>query len=159
MNKLKDIFYDKNDILVALIILAIAAVVIFWRVDVIMAYPETLVASVSDDSGSGSGTEGGNTSVDSTSGSAVGTGEGGSGAGAGTGDSEVKICAVYINYGETLDVVAQNCVTAGLISSPDELINVVNAMGVGGSIQSGQHHIPSNVTPEELVNYLLQPGL
>ena len=44
MNKLKDIFYDKNDILVALIILAIAAVIIFWRVDVIMAYPETLVA-------------------------------------------------------------------------------------------------------------------
>lgn len=155
MNKLKDIFYDKNDILVALIIIAIAALVILWRVDVLMAYPETLVASSADD-GAGGGQS------DITTGSAVGTGENNppdDGNGGAAGDSEVTICAVYINYGETLDVVAQNCVAAGLISSADEFISVVNAMGVGGSIQSGQHHIPSNVTPEELVNYLLQPGL
>ena len=155
MNKLKDIFYDKNDILVALIILAVAAVVILWRVDVIMAYPETLVASASNSGGS-------DTPPVTTTGSAVDPNASGTaidGSGAGAGDSEVKICAVYINYGESLDVVAQNCVAAGLISSTDEFISVVNTMGVGGSIQSGQHHIPSNVTPEELVNYLLQPGL
>ncbi|MCI8631316.1 MAG: endolytic transglycosylase MltG [Firmicutes bacterium] len=155
MNKLKDIFYDKNDILVALIILAVAAIVIFWRVDTIMAYPETLVAEAANKySNDNTNTEDPSTV---TTGGAVdgnvsdGTIDGNS--------SEVKICAVYINYGESLDVVAQNCVAAGLISSADEFISVVNTMGVGGSIQSGQHHIPSNVTPEELVQYLLQPGL
>lgn len=43
MEKLKDFLYNKNDLLVALIILVIAAAVIFFRVEAIMAYPETLV--------------------------------------------------------------------------------------------------------------------
>ena len=42
MKKLRDFFYDKNDIILALIILAVAGLLIVWRVDVIMAYPETL---------------------------------------------------------------------------------------------------------------------
>lgn len=42
MNKFKDFFYEKNDIIIAIIILLIAAGLIFWRVDAIMRYPETL---------------------------------------------------------------------------------------------------------------------
>lgn len=42
MKGLKDFLYDKNDILIALIILAIAALLIAWRMDVIMDYPHTL---------------------------------------------------------------------------------------------------------------------
>ncbi len=44
MKFLKDFFYDKNDILVALLILVLAGGIIFWRVEVIMAYPSTIVA-------------------------------------------------------------------------------------------------------------------
>ena len=157
MNKLKDIFYDKNDILVALIILAIAAVIIFWRVDVIMAYPETLVAETlkndTDD------TSANNPSVVTTDGAIDGNASGGAIDSASGGEDEVKICAIYINYGESLDVVAQNCVAAGLVGSTEEFISTVNAMGAGSSIQSGQHHIHSNVTPEELVQYLIQTGV
>ena len=42
MKTLKDFLYDKNDILIALAILFIAGLLITWRMDVIMDYPETL---------------------------------------------------------------------------------------------------------------------
>ena len=42
MKKLKDFFYDKNDILIALAILIIAALLIVWRMEIIMDYPRTL---------------------------------------------------------------------------------------------------------------------
>ena len=152
MNKLKDIFYDKHDILVAVVILIIAALVILWRVDAIMAYPQTLVASAAGNEDIGadntpSGTD--------TTGSAVSDPNGTSGSAI----DNIEICAIYVNYGESLDVVAQNCVAAGLVGSTDEFMTAVNSMGAGGAIQAGQHHIPSNVTPEELVQYLMQPGL
>ena len=47
MNRIKDFLYDKNDVLVALIVLSLAAFVIFTRVEAIMAYPEKMaLASV-----------------------------------------------------------------------------------------------------------------
>ena len=42
MKALKDFFYDKNDIIIALAILLIAGFIIFWRMEVIMDYPQTL---------------------------------------------------------------------------------------------------------------------
>lgn len=44
MNKIKDIIYNKSDVLVALLILAIAAAVIVWRLDVILTYPKELLS-------------------------------------------------------------------------------------------------------------------
>lgn len=41
MKSLKDIIYDKSDIVVALLILLIAAAIIINRVDAIMDYPYT----------------------------------------------------------------------------------------------------------------------
>ncbi len=46
MNRIKDFIYDKNDLLVALIIVAVAAFVIMSRVEVIMAYPTSLEAEL-----------------------------------------------------------------------------------------------------------------
>jgi hypothetical protein len=43
MNKLKDFLYNKNDIIVAVIILLTAAAVIYFRIAAIMDYPSTLV--------------------------------------------------------------------------------------------------------------------
>ena len=42
MRKIKDFFYDKNDIIIVLIILAAAAFIIYTRIGVIMDYPEQL---------------------------------------------------------------------------------------------------------------------
>lgn len=48
MKKFKDFLYDKNDILIALIILVAAALLILWRMEVIMAYPQTVFSSGDD---------------------------------------------------------------------------------------------------------------
>ncbi|MGI6752258.1 MAG: hypothetical protein ACOX4U_06525 [Anaerovoracaceae bacterium] len=44
MGKIKDIIYDKNDILIAFIIISIAALIIYSRIVVIMDYPAVLAA-------------------------------------------------------------------------------------------------------------------
>lgn len=45
MKKLKDFIYDKNDIIIAVLILAVAALVIFWRLSVILEYPKQLLGN------------------------------------------------------------------------------------------------------------------
>ncbi|MEA4922544.1 MAG: hypothetical protein VB031_04160 [Eubacteriaceae bacterium] len=42
MNRFKDFIYNKNDIIIALIILVIAACVIFFRIKAIMDYPQLM---------------------------------------------------------------------------------------------------------------------
>lgn len=42
MKFLKDFFYDKNDIILTIIILVLAGLLISWRLDEIMKYPATL---------------------------------------------------------------------------------------------------------------------
>jgi uncharacterized membrane protein len=42
MKAFKDFLYDKNDIIIALAILLIAGLIITWRMEVIMDYPQTL---------------------------------------------------------------------------------------------------------------------
>lgn len=39
MKKLKDFIHDTNDILLAIVIVAIAAGIIFWRLNAILEYP------------------------------------------------------------------------------------------------------------------------
>ena len=48
MEKLKDFIYDKNDILIAFIVMAIAALIIFWRLDAIMQYPEKILETAQE---------------------------------------------------------------------------------------------------------------
>ncbi len=50
MNKLKDLVYDYNDLFVALVIVVIAGVLIFWRIGTIMNYPEYLAQAHAGDS-------------------------------------------------------------------------------------------------------------
>ena len=50
MKKLKDLIYDTNDIIIALLILAVAALIIVWRMNVIMDYPKTLLGTEDYDS-------------------------------------------------------------------------------------------------------------
>ncbi len=42
MDKIRDFFYNKNDIIVAIIIFCIAGVVIYLRIAAIMDYPKTI---------------------------------------------------------------------------------------------------------------------
>ena len=46
MNKIKDIIYNKSDIIIAILILAIAALIIFWRLGIILEYPKQLIGTL-----------------------------------------------------------------------------------------------------------------
>ena len=45
MNKIKDIIYDKSDILIAILILALAAILILWRLGIILEYPREIIGT------------------------------------------------------------------------------------------------------------------
>lgn len=45
MDKLKDFIYDKNDVIIAALILIVAALIITWRMNVILQYPKELINS------------------------------------------------------------------------------------------------------------------
>ncbi len=48
MKKFKDFIYDKNDIIIAALILIVAALIITWRMNVILDYPKQLIDSMND---------------------------------------------------------------------------------------------------------------
>ena len=101
MNKIKDIIYDKSDILIAILILALAAIVILWRLGIILEYPKEIIGTddpanvltePTDDDESGEATE---TGDQGEAGDAAETGESDDGEDAGdsgesteTGDDE-----------------------------------------------------------------------
>ena len=103
MKKFKDFLYDKNDILIALLILIVAALIITWRMNAIMEYPSTILnSSVSgEDQSSGDGSQ---------SGEAAGTdGDGGTADGSSTDDgsdesSRAGTEALWANGALTRDV-------------------------------------------------------
>lgn len=45
MNKIKDLIYDKSDVLVAIIIMALAALIIVWRLGIILEYPKAVLGT------------------------------------------------------------------------------------------------------------------
>ena len=45
MNKIKDFFYNKNDLIIVLLILLLSAASIYFKIGDIMSYPETLKES------------------------------------------------------------------------------------------------------------------
>lgn len=48
MNKIKDFIYDKNDVIIAALIIIVAALIIAWRMNVILQYPKELITPGSD---------------------------------------------------------------------------------------------------------------
>ena len=44
MNRLRNFIYEKNDLIVALLVVLITASILWWKIDGIMEYPKKLVA-------------------------------------------------------------------------------------------------------------------
>lgn len=147
MKKLKDFFYNWNDILVVLLILAFAALLIYWRVNVIMDYPKVLAASVEvgmqPNADGTSVTDNGNTSTeksaeneDSGNTEEDGTDSGDTGdTGAGPANSTIwkdgKLRAnmtVTIESGSASGAV-NSLVEAGLFNSYEEFNSVCQSVG------------------------------
>ena len=164
MEKIKDFIYDKNDILVALLVLVFAALLIWWRMDVIMAYPETVFSDggavenpVQDDDPSGdegdvSGNEGGEGEGDRQN------GEGNEGGeepavpsdslwkgGVLTRDVEVDV------YGNSAMAAVQCLVDAGLFEDYNEYKNICDTAGMNHEkVSAGSLVFTAGTTKEEV---------
>ena len=116
MNKLKDFIYDKSDIVVALLIISIAGLIVFSRINAILSYPETFAASIEQPTISEPAVYVGD--KDTTTDAAVeGDGAAVEGDGAAVeGDDDIEMLAIYINYGESLQSVAEKFVSVELFS-------------------------------------------
>ena len=171
MKKLKDIFYDLNDIMVALIIVAVAALTIVTNIDSILNYPASIAAEIQlpeekvptsyaenppvNDPASGD-------AADDDQGTTTGAGiddQGATGGGTsgneGTGTTgEVVNYSIYINYGDTGDKIADLLIGVGLIEDRQQFQSAVAAAGAEGKLQAGNFIIPSDATPAEVISII-----
>ena len=147
MNTIKDFIYDKSDIFVALLIISIAGFVIFSRVESILEFPkdysssnEVITSSIGPPADEGDYVE--ELPInDSTEG------------------NEIEMYAIYINYGESLQVIADRFVSVGLFESSQDFFEIVESKNAGTNIKTGNFIIPSNATQEEVIEAITKPGL
>jgi hypothetical protein len=170
MNKIKDFIYDKNDLLIALLIVAVAAYIILAKIDVIMAYPQTLIAEGSAGSGNimvtppdtsvkppktleGDGRETeadpGQTEVPPDTGD-----DNPPTSSQTTGEPTISQVSIYIEYGATGSEIAQLLIDSGLIDSKQVFYDAVTAAGADTRLQAGNFKIPSNANPAEIIKII-----
>lgn len=138
MRAIRNFIYNFSDIFVALIIIALAAFLIWTRVDVIMDYPS-----------SQSGADSVNTSTQADLQVADGDGSTDSAQ-----DSDTEYKEVVIPDGSSTDVVAGLLKQAGLVVNIDDFTYQIKAMGLDGKVQPGVHQIPRGISMEEVINIL-----
>lgn len=116
MKGLKDFIYDKNDILIALVILILAALLIVWRMDVIMDYPQTLAQQTG--------------TTDTTDDTAVPDKDDGKGSDSSLWSNGVLSKDVNVKVeGGSATAAVQSLVDAGLFSSYEDFTKVCKAAG------------------------------
>ena len=149
MNKIKDFFYDKNDVIVALIILAVAVFIIYVRIGDIMKYPETLVATNQTTTSAVSE----NATLTETM--APGT--------AATDESTVTAAAdtksITISDDAISTTVSKQLQDAGLIASSTDFEAALKKYHMAGSIRSGTFQIPTDATNEEIIEIITKQKL
>lgn len=131
MKKLKDFFYNKNDIIIVLLIVAAAAFIIYTRIDAIMGYPEQYAREVAATETRETATIA-ETSDESSSGETT----------------------VTIEDSDTSSSVADKLYEAGLVDSADEFETFISESGASDSIQTGTFQIPADSTNEEILDII-----
>ena len=174
MNKIKDFFYNINDIVIALIIIGLAALLIMSRINAVMDYPTThgLVAengisNSADPAGSSSSGESGEGNIDAIGNGSGENAEGGNGGEAGGQDngstgnagSGQYPFSVYISYGQTVAEIGQIMVDLGLFTSVDEFMSAVDTAGAATKLQTGTFIIPQDASHDEVISIITKPGL
>lgn len=133
MKKLKDFFYDKNDIIIVLLIVAAAAFIIYTRIDSIMAYPAQYASQAA-------ATET-KAAVETTQPSD-------------TDETTTENITVTIKDSDTASTVSEKLYEAGLISSADDFEAFINDSDKSASIKSGTFQIPSDSSNEEILDII-----
>lgn len=174
---IKDVIYDKNDLVIALVILALAGFVIHDRIGVIMSYPEILAAQKQDSipASTEPESETHGEPLDSTeepdgdpasdpaqnpdAGQNPSTDTGQSGSGTVTPPAKPEqtstdLVSIYIDYGSTGSQIAQLLIDSGLIKSKEVFYDAVNAAGADTKLQAGSFKIPANATPAQIISII-----
>ena len=138
MKKLKDFFYNKNDIFIVLIIVAVAAFIIYTRVDSIMTYPEKQAAKIAHQ-------EAEKVSEPITEATTAAEPE-----------AAAEAAEITITDEDTSTSVAEKLEAAKLISSATEFESYVANEGKTDALQNGTFEIPSGSTHEEILNIITQ---
>lgn len=152
MNKLKDILYNKNDIVIILAILTIASFLIWNRIDAIMDYPAKLLAANGNQTELVTDASIEEPSAEEPSAETPKPEEPATTPGA------VEMYSIYIESGESLRSIGSKFVSIGLFASTEEFIKLANEMGITTKIKAGNFVMPSDSTPEEVMNIIITPG-
>jgi hypothetical protein len=157
MKAIKDLLYDKNDILVALLILCIAALVIATRVNAIMTYPERMVSAQS----SVGGYTYSSVPEDPDYGAAVpGDDEGSLGTHSDEditeppADEQPEAYSLHIAYGESMAAIARNLVALGFFESEQDFVATLEAHNAAAKVQAGDFVLPADATKDEVVKII-----
>ena len=134
MKKIKDFFYDKNDIIIVLLIIAIAAFVIYTCINSIMGYPEQYAKEMEATS-----TEA--TTTQATEPSTVQ-------------ETVVENISFEINDDDTSSSIAKKLQEASLVDSAEDFEAYVNDEGKTGSLKSGTFKIPKGSSHEEILDII-----
>jgi YceG-like family. len=160
MKKLKDIFYDMNDILVALVIIAIAAFVIVGKINDIMDYPSTLAAEIkvpeekqaTNYAENPQTTSQGAAQSNDTQGTTQGNDSENN---AQSSNSKTPVnYSVYIDNGASAEKIADILISVGLVDSRKQFYSAVTTAGAEEKLRAGNFIIPSDATPDEVVEIL-----
>lgn len=133
MNRIKDFFYDKNDIIVAVIILIAAAIVIYIRVDKIMDYPETLLNNPAAEQGQEP------QAADASEPSS---------------EDPSTLKSIQIANDPIPSTVAKQLETAGIVSSAKEFEGDLKKYKMEKRIQPGSYQIPTGMTNEQVIEVI-----
>lgn len=161
MGKIRDFIYNSSDIFLAVIILAAACFLIWTRIQVIMAYPESYEPSEGlqqEEPGQALSTESAITSEGAlsttdpaiTSGAAAQSGE----EAAVTPPPAPTSITVEIPEGATAEEVADILHQSGIIAEPEDFLYAATQMERYGSMKSGSFTLHSGASAEELVEIL-----
>ncbi len=130
MRKLKDFFYDKNDILIVLLILAAAAFIIYTRIGAIMDYPEQLAkeAAAAQEQ-----------QVEETA-------------------TESTVVSITIDEDDTITTVSEALADEGLVDSAADFEEyATDAAGEDGEVtlSTGTFQIPEGSSDEEILDIII----
>ena len=128
MKKLKDFFYNKNDILVVLIILAAAAFIIYTRIGVILDYPEKLANEAA--------------ATETTQAVAEST--------------ESSVVSVTIEDSDTSDTVSRKLYDKALVASASDFKAYIDEQSETVTFKTGTFQIPKDSYDEEILDIITE---
>ncbi|MDR2157252.1 MAG: hypothetical protein LBO81_05685 [Clostridiales Family XIII bacterium] len=179
---MRNFLYNKSDLFVALAIIAVAALIIWTRIDAIMDFPTVSGTAeetpIPGENGAGTeGNEGGSTTGAEGNANENTTGTDATGAGtettapatgtevippsedsANAGDprppQQPATVSFVVEIGQSTSTIADNLLTANLIQSKEEFLTAVRSMGAESKLKAGIFNIQTDASLTDIIDIL-----